>query len=309
MKKKFGDRRDGKKVRDLDGMHNIMLELMPKRCDADVYSNVKIDVTNLKKYVEKYKKEHPESKITFFHAFAMAFGKVIYNKPLLNRFIINSTYYDRNEVVLAFVAKIAFEENSEEIMINIPIEKDDNIFTVRDKISSRVEKVRNTKTSTDDKRSGTNNIVDVVGHFPKFLRRAVVGILKSFDKHDLLPKDIMEDNLYYSTAILSNLGNLGIGSIYHHLTDFGTSSILATMGKIHKETIVDEKGKTKVIDVCDFGVNLDERIADGFYFAKSLLLLEYILKNPELLEGRADDKIEIREDKRKRGKKKIKRGK
>ena len=55
MKKKFGDRRDGKKVRDLDGMHNIMLELMPKRCDADVYSNVKIDVTNLKKYVEKYK--------------------------------------------------------------------------------------------------------------------------------------------------------------------------------------------------------------------------------------------------------------
>ncbi len=296
MKKKFGDRRDGKKVRDLDGMHNIMLELMPKRCDADVYSNVKIDVTNLKKYVEKYKKEHPESKITFFHAFAMAFGKVIYNKPLLNRFIINSTYYDRNEVVLAFVAKIAFEENSEEIMINIPIEKDDNIFTVRDKISSRVEKVRNTKTSTDDKRSGTNNIVDVVGHFPKFLRKAVVGILKSFDKHDLLPKDIMEDNLYYSTAILSNLGNLGIGSIYHHLTDFGTSSILATMGKIHKETIVDEKGKTKVIDVCDFGVNLDERIADGFYFAKSLLLLEYILKNPELLEGRADDKIEIRED-------------
>ena len=296
MKKKFGDRRDGKKVRDLDGMHNIMLELMPKRCDADVYSNVKIDVTNLKKYVEKYKKEHPESKITFFHAFAMAFGKVIYNKPLLNRFIINSTYYDRNEVVLAFVAKIAFEENSEEIMINIPIEKDDNIFTVRDKISSRVEKVRNTKTSTDDKRSGTNNIVDVVGHFPKFLRRAVVGILKSFDKHDLLPKDIMEDNLYYSTAILSNLGNLGIGSIYHHLTDFGTSSILATMGKIHKETIVDEKGKTKVIDVCDFGVTLDERIADGFYFAKSLLLLEYILKNPELLEGRADDKIEIRED-------------
>ena len=226
----------------------------------------------------------------------MAFGKVIYNKPLLNRFIINSTYYDRNEVVLAFVAKIAFEENSEEIMINIPIEKDDNIFTVRDKISSRVEKVRNTKTSTDDKRSGTNNIVDVVGHFPKFLRKAVVGILKSFDKHDLLPKDIMEDNLYYSTAILSNLGNLGIGSIYHHLTDFGTSSILATMGKIHKETIVDEKGKTKVIDVCDFGVNLDERIADGFYFAKSLLLLEYILKNPELLEGRADDKIEIRED-------------
>jgi pyruvate/2-oxoglutarate dehydrogenase complex dihydrolipoamide acyltransferase (E2) component len=257
--------------------------------------NVKIDVTALKKYVEKYKKEHPDKKITFFHAFATAFGKVIYNKPLLNRYIINKTYFDRNEIILAFVAKVAFDDKSEEMMINIPIEKDDNIFTVRDKISKRVEKVRNTTTSTDDKRSGTNNIVDVVGHFPKFLRKIVVGILQFLDRHDLLPKDITEDNLYYSTAILSNLGNLGIGSIYHHLTDFGTSSILATMGKIHKETIVDDKGKSKIIEVCDFGVNLDERIADGYYFAQSLKLLEYILANPELLEGRADEKIEIRE--------------
>ena len=296
MKKKFGDRRDGKKVRDLDGMHNIMLDLMPKRCDSDVYMNVKIDVSNLIKYVEKYKKEHPDNKITYFHAFTMALGKVIYNKPLMNRFICNSTYYDRNDVEFAFVMKVAFEEKAEEMMVNIKVDPSDNIFTLRDKISKRVNKNRNSEVKTDDKRSGTNNIVDVVGHMPKFLRKTIVGFLKWLDKHGWLPKDITEDNIYYSTAILSNLGNLGIGSIYHHLTDFGTSSILATMGKIHKETIVDKNGKTKIIDVCDFGVNIDERIADGYYFATSLKLLEYILKNPKLLEGRADEKIEYRED-------------
>lgn len=296
MKKKFGDRKDGKKVRNLDGMHNIMLDLMPKRCDSDVYANVKIDITNLVKYIEKHKKDHPDDKITYFHAFTTALGKTIYNRPLMNRFICNSTYYDRNDIVFAFVMKVSFEDKAEEMMVSIKIDKDDNIFTIRDKIAKRVEKNRNTKINTDDKRSGTNNIVDVVGHFPKFLRKTVVGFLKWLDKHGWLPKDITEDNIYYSTAILSNLGNLGIGSIYHHLTDFGTSSVLATMGKIHKETIVDKNGKTKVIDVCDFGVNIDERIADGFYFAKSLKLLEYILANPKLLEGRADEKIEYRED-------------
>jgi pyruvate/2-oxoglutarate dehydrogenase complex dihydrolipoamide acyltransferase (E2) component len=296
MKKKFGDRKDGKKVRNLDGMHNIMLDLMPKRCDSDVYANVKIDITNLVKYIEKHKKDHPDDKITYFHAFTTALGKTIYNRPLMNRFICNSTYYDRNDIVFAFVMKVSFEDKAEEMMVSIKIDKDDNIFTIRDKIANRVEKNRNTKINTDDKRSGTNNIVDVVGHFPKFLRKTVVGFLKWLDKHGWLPKDITEDNIYYSTAILSNLGNLGIGSIYHHLTDFGTSSVLATMGKIHKETIVDKNGKTKVIDVCDFGVNIDERIADGFYFAKSLKLLEYILANPKLLEGRADEKIEYRED-------------
>jgi len=295
MKRKFGDRKDGRKVRDLDGMHNIMLDLMPMRCDSDVYMNVKVDVTELVKYVEKYKKEHPENKITFFHAFTTALAKVIYNKPLLNRFVANSTFYDRNDVVFAFVMKVAFEDKAEEMMVNVKIDKDDNIFSVRDKIAKRVEKNRNSKINTDDKRSGTNNIVDVVGHFPKFLRKTVVGFLKCLDRHGKLPKSITEDNIYYSTAILSNLGNLGIGSIYHHLIDFGTSSILATMGKIHKETIVDKNGKTKVIDVCDFGVNLDERIADGYYFATSLRLLEYILANPKLLEGRADDEIKYKE--------------
>ncbi len=294
MKKKIGDRRDGVKVRHFDGMHNLMLEVMPKRCDSDVYMNVKIDVTNLIKYVEDYKKKNPENRITYFHAFAMALGKVIYNRPLLNRYIINRSYYDRKDVIFAFSAKVAFNDKSEEMMIGVNIEKDDNIFSVRDKIAKRVEALRNTKTETDDKRSGTNDAVDIVGRLPKCLRKLVMKIFKSLDNHDLLPKDMIEDNLYYSTAILSNLGNLGIGSIYHHLTDFGTSSILATMGKIHKEPIVDEKGKIKAVDVCDFGVNLDERIADGYYFAKSLQLLEYIIANPKLLEGRADERIEIK---------------
>lgn len=292
--KKFGDRKDAKKVRDVGGMHNLMLDIMPKRCDADVYMNCKINVTNLVKYIEKKKKEDPENKLTFFHAFSMAFAKTVYNRPLLNRFIANRTYYDRNEVMLAFVAKIAFEDNSEEEMINVAIDKKDNIFTLRDKISKRVEKLRNQKEK--EGKTGTNNVIDVVGNLPKFMRIPIVGIVKWLDKHGWLPTSFTEDNIYYSTMILSNLGNLKIGSIYHHINDFGTSSILATMGQIHKETILDKKGNEIVADVCDFGVNMDERIADGYYFAVSLKMLEYILENPELLEGEACEEVIVKEN-------------
>ena len=51
------NRRDGIKVKDLDGMHSLMLEIMPKRCDSDVYISAKIDVTNLIDYVNKLKKK------------------------------------------------------------------------------------------------------------------------------------------------------------------------------------------------------------------------------------------------------------
>ena len=291
--KRIGDRKDAKKVRNLDGLHNVMIDIKPERCDSDVYMNKEIDVTKLIKYVEKYKKEHPDDKITYFHAFAMAFAKTIYNKPLLNRFVANRTFYDRNDVIIAFVAKIAFEEDSEEVMINIKLDKDDNIFTLRDKITKRVAKIRNSKKG--EKKENTNNIVDVVGKLPKLIRMIVTGALKFLDKHGWLPESITKDNLYYSSVILSNLGNFKIGSIYHNIVNFGTSSIIATMGMIHKSKVIDKDGKEKIIDVCDFGVNMDERIADGYYFAKSIKVLEYILDNPELLEDRADARIEIDE--------------
>ena len=291
--KRIGDRKDAKKVRNLDGLHNVMIDIKPERCDSDVYMNKEIDVTKLIKYVEKYKKEHPDDKITYFHVFAMAFAKTIYNKPLLNRFVANRTFYDRNDVIIAFVAKIAFEEDSEEVMINIKVDKDDNIFTLRDKITKRVAKIRNSKKG--EKKENTNNIVDVVGKLPKLIRMIVTGTLKFLDKHGWLPESITKDNLYYSSVILSNLGNFKIGSIYHNIVNFGTSSIIATMGMIHKSKVIDKDGKEKIIDVCDFGVNMDERIADGYYFAKSIKVLEYILDNPELLEDRADARIEIDE--------------
>ena len=52
MKKKFGDRRDGKRVK-VDGLHQLCIDLKPRRCDADVYINQSIDVTNLIKFIEK----------------------------------------------------------------------------------------------------------------------------------------------------------------------------------------------------------------------------------------------------------------
>ncbi len=293
MKKRLGDRKDARKVRNMDGLHNIMIDIKPERCDSDVYMNKEMDISKLIKFVEKYKKEHPENRLTYFHAFAMAFAKTVYNKPLLNRFVANRTFYDRNDVIIAFVAKIAFEESSEEVMINIKVDKDDTIYTLRDKITARVDKIRNSKKG--DKKENTNNVVDIIGKMPKIIRVPIVGILKYLDKHGWLPESVTQDNLYYSTVILSNLGNFKIGSIYHNIVNFGTSSIIATMGQIHKSKIIDKNGKEKIIDVCDFGVNMDERIADGYYFAKSMKVLEHILDNPELLEERADARIEIDE--------------
>ena len=109
----------------------------------------------------------------------------------------------------------------------------------------------------------------------------------------ILPSSLVEDNLYYSSIIVSNIGNLKCGGIYHNLTDFGTCSGLITIGEVKKEYVLNESGNKEEKYFCEFGVTMDERIADGYYMIKSIHLIEKLLNSPELLEERADEKIEI----------------
>ena len=280
------NRRDGNLVKNIDGMHVLMPYLKPKRCDSDVYINQKLDVTELVKYVEKKKKENPDIRLTYFHVFVTAIAKVLYNRPLLNRFVVNKRYYDRNNVSISFVAKGEFTDESKEFMSTIEIKENDNLETIRNKVLNKVNKTRTNKNNSTDK------AVDIVGKLPKFIRDIAMSVFLYMDRHDLLPNSLCEDNIYYSSVIVSNLGSIDCGAIYHNLTDFGTNSILATIGDIHKEQIITKDGKTEIRDICEFGINLDERIADGFYFVKSVKLLQEIFNNPELLEKNASDKIE-----------------
>ena len=287
-KKKWGDRRDGKKI-EVPAMAKLMTYLK-NREEAYVYINRKFDVTDLVKYMKKKKEKNPD--LTYFHAFSMAVAKTIYNRPKLNTFIMNHKFYQRNDVILTFVAKVSFEDNSKEIMALIKVDPDDNIFDLSSKIKEKINKFRNEKeqTSTDDS-------LDVLGKIPNWLLKMFVApFFKWLDRHDMLPKSLNNEFLYNSSVILSNLGSIKCGAIHHNLTNFGTNSIILTIGDIHKEQVVMPNGKVEIRDIVEFGINLDERIGDGVYFSKSVNLLDYILRNPETLEDKANDIIKEKKD-------------
>lgn len=279
------DRRDGKRIKEINSSNILMPYILPKRGDSEVYMNYKLDVTNLVKYVEKKKKENPNEKLTYFHIFVTAIGKIIYNRPLLNRFVVNKQYYQRNNVSVSFVAKTEFTDKSEELMSTVIIEKNDTLDSVRKKVLNKVTKVRSNSNNSTDK------AIELIGKLPKIIRDIGLKVFFWMDKRDLLPKSMCEDNIYYSTVLVSNLGSIECGAIYHHLTEFGTNSIVITIGDIHKEKIIDKDGNEELRDICEFGICLDERIADGFYFIKSIKLLEDIFNNPEKLEEKASAKI------------------
>lgn len=288
-KRRFGDRKDAKRIRKIDGLSQILIDLKPRRCDSDVYINQKVDVTKLVEYVENKKKDGMG--VSYFHAFVTAIGKTFYNRPKLNRFITNRHIFEHNDVVISFVAKVNFDDKSEEMMIIIPIDPKDNLESISKKVKTKVDNIRKKKV----KKEGANDAIDTLGKLPNILRIPIVGIFKWCDKKGILPASLVHDNLYYSSMIVSNLGSIKCGAIYHNITNFGTCSSLATMGEIKSEEIINDNNKKEIRKICEFGVNFDERIADGYYFAKSVKLLQYIFDHPETLEEPANKKINMDE--------------
>lgn len=275
-------------MQDISGMNQISVDLKPHRSVSDVYINQKMDLTNLVKYIEKQKRAGKD--VTYFHAFLAAIGKTVYNRPKLNHFIANRHLWEHDNVVLSFVAKVSFDDRSEEMMVMVPVEADDTIFTLGEKIRQKVDSFRKNKS----KKVGANSAIDTLAKLPNLIRVPIVGLFKWTDKKGILPSALVKDNLYYSTMIVSNLGSIGCGAIFHNLNDFGNVSSLLTMGEIRDEEVIMD-GKKQIRKVCEWGMNFDERIADGYYFAKSADLLQYLLANPELLEEPANQKIEIPE--------------
>ena len=280
--------RKDKRIKNLSGIGQIILDLKPNRCDSDVYINQKMDLTNLVKYVEKKKKEKED--LTFFHVFLTAIAKVLYNRPKLNYYVRNRHLFEHNDVVIGFIAKVAFTDKSEEVMIMIPCEKNDTLYTLSDKTIDKVAAFR-TKTA---KKEGANGAIDILGKLPNIIRVPLVGFLKWTDSKGILPASLIKDNFYYCSMAVSNLGSIKCGAIYHNITNFGTCSSLLTMGEIKDEEVI-INGKKEVRKLCEFGINLDERIADGYYFAKSINLLQYLFDNPKLLEDEISKKIDMKD--------------
>ena len=285
MGKKRGDRKDGRWIRDIDGFHFIMPYLMPNRCDSEVYIEELIDVTEMVKYIEAHNSVNKEFRLTPFHVITAAVGKIIYHRPYLNRFVAGRRLYQRNKITLAFVVKRRFNDEAEESLLVTEIKEDTTLEQISRRIAGDAQNIR--KEGGND----INDLLDKLSKLPRWLMRLAMCVFRFLDFHGRMPESICRGDSNYASVLLSNLGSIKCNAVYHHLNNYGTNSIVITIGRIHKELMADDDGNTSVRDVVAIGATADERIADGFYFARSIRMLEEILRDPQQLEYEMKNEI------------------
>lgn len=281
-----GDRKDAKMVRDIDGMHFIVPIIHPNRCDNEAFVSETIDITPIKSYLEKLNADNPEFKYTMFHIIVAAMVRCITLRPYMNRFIANNTLYQKNEISAAFVIKKYFADESHEGLAFIRGNEDSNLQSIYESIRHQVMDCRNGKSDT------SSDAMDFFLKLPRGLARAIVKFMRMLDKHGKIPSALIETDPYHASVVLSNLGSIKLKSGYHHLTNWGTNSVFVIIGEAKKRPFFKEDGTYEMRDTVELGMTVDERIADGYYFSKTIRLLKKLLENPELLEQAASQPVE-----------------
>ncbi len=291
VKRKRGDRKDAVWIKDTDPLHAFMPYLMLDRADNEGVFNGEFDMTAAMRYLERKNENCPEFKYTIFHLVMAALSKTIYHRPGMNRFMQGHRLYQRNDISFSFVVKRAFSDKGEEALVIMKIDPESNVSPM-EQIYNRVKK----EVNFVRKESGTNSTMNAVGILAKIPRpflRFVARILFWLEYHGWVPDALVKIDPYHTTCFVSNLGSIKMTASYHHLINWGTNSIFLVIGEKKWKPVFSQDGSYVMQEVLPLSFTIDERIADGFYFAKSIKVLQHILLHPEILDEPIQNPIEF----------------
>ena len=287
--KMFGFRPDGKKVKNVAPVFKIIPSIMLDRNDSQVFFKQDIPLKNMEAYISQ--KAEEGIKLSYMTIIYSAIVRIIAERPQLNWFAMNGTLYERDKVYVSLAIKKSLSDEGEETNIKLPFTGKETIFDIKETLDAVISENKKTETEND-----TDKFVNFVNLIPNFLVRWIVKLLGFLDKYGLLPRKLIDISPFHTSAYVTNVGSLGIDTIYHHLYNFGTTSMFFAMGKKKKSYVYedDEIQKEKCITIAFVG---DERICDGYYYANSFKQLLRYLKKPALLEVSPDEKEKKEEDK------------
>lgn len=298
-------RNDAVRIYDIPPYKQVFPFIMPKRSESLVFQSMVIDLTKTVEFIKTH--SAPDGRTyRVFEVFIAAVLRTIALRPELNRFLANNKYWQRNELSVNFVVKEDYTDDAPEHSMPLYFTEDMTLPEIADIINRAIIEQRH-----PDNSNTTDDLIRFFLHFPQWFIKLLVVILSFLDKHGKAPKALREADGLHTSIFISNMGSIGLGggSPHHHLYEWGTTSLFVTMG-IMRRTRKKVGNSTVITDAMEVGFTVDERITDGFYFTKSIKIMQDLLNDPALLLERPtlpprpltkkEYKAKLKQEKRKR---------
>lgn len=273
---RLGDRYDGWRVRKVDALFSVAPFILTKRVDSEVMYKVNIPIDNIERFIKEQRDEIPG--LTVMHVVMAALIRMISQRPYINRFIVWNKIYARNHISMALAIKRSMTDDGEETVVKTYFQPGDTISDVVRRMNIDLKNNRSTENE-----NSSDMISRIMGYFPDVLIRTIVFLIRQLDNIGLMPKFFFDASPFHASMFLTNIGSIGVKSIYHHLYEFGTCSVFVAMGRKERSYRTNKEGEVISERHVELKFVLDERICDGYYYASSMRLLEKILAHPENL--------------------------
>jgi hypothetical protein len=273
-------RPDATPVASLHPVRRIMPFLMPTRNGAFVLFEQQMAAEPARRLLERLNAGRPaERPITLFHLILQGIGMALAEFPRLNRFVAGSHLYERRGIWLAFSAKQRLDGDAPLFTAKVAFGPGEPLTALVDRVYAALGESRSGRETATDREIRT------FLRLPAPLLRLGVRIVRRLDAWGLLPARYAADDPLYASVFVANLGSVGLDAAYHHLYEYGTIPVFATIGRLHRAPVVLSDGTVGSREVFAMRYTYDERIEDGFYAARALEYLHELLEAPERLVG------------------------
>lgn len=279
-------RPDGRLVKSVPPIQKIMPYIMKTRTDSMNMYDDAFDCAAMDEYIKE--QEARGIKMTYMHIFIAGVVRMIALRPQLNRFIMNGRIYTRDKIYVSFVVHPRLCDGDVETTIKLEFEGTETIQEIAETINRRIKE----ETTAREGENGTDKLARVLTNIPGPVIRFAVNTLMWMDRHNLLPKAIIDLSPFHTSFFITNLKSLGINYIFHHTYEFGTTGLFFAIGKEQEYAALDKEGDVSNDKRMGWGLVSDERFCDGLYYALSLRQLRRFIKNPKMLETPLEAKVE-----------------
>ena len=278
-RRRAGDRRDGRLLRSLPAFSKFIPYIMPTRNDAHIFYDESFEITGVDRALRRLRVEGYKG-IGMLHFLIAAYIRCISMLPGINRFIAGRRIYAHDDITVVMTVKRSLSIDATETTIKVHFEPTDTIFDVYRKMNEKIEEI---KTSEED--NNTEEVADTLTRMPRFLLRFAIAVLRVMDYFGLIPDSLIEASPFHGSMIITDLGSLRIGPVFHHIYNFGTLPTFIAFGAKRHAYELDRNGNMLDRKYVDAKAVVDEGIVDGHYYAQYFQAFQYMFQHPEILEA------------------------
>ena len=277
-KRRFGDRKEGRLLRSLPAFAKFVPFIMPTRNDACNQYEESFEVSDVDRRLCKLRVDGYKG-IGILHFIIAAYIRGVSMLPGMNRFVVGRRIYARDNIEVVMTVKRSLAIDATETTIKVVFEPTDTIFDVYRKMNEKIDEIK-----TVEGNNNTEDVAEAMCKVPRFLLRFALTILRIMDYFGWLPQSLLDASPFHGSMIITDLGSLRIGPIYHHIYNFGTLPVFISFGAKRHAYELDRHGNMVDRKYVDCKFVMDERTVDGHYYAQFLQAFRYICQHPEIVE-------------------------